>query len=82
MIKIIITDDHPIFRRGIKQILGECFDIEIVNEAKDSNELFEILKKTKCDILLLDISLPGKNGLEILNEVSEFYKNIKVLVLG
>jgi len=82
MIKVIITDDHPVVRQGIKQILSDYPEIEIVDEANNGEELLQKLKKVECDILLLDISMPGKNGLEILSQIKSDYKNIMVLVLS
>lgn len=66
MIRVIVADDHNLMREGIKKIIDQEPGIEVIGEASDSFELFEILDRTDCDILLLDISMPGKSGIEIL----------------
>ena len=61
MIKVLITDDHPVVRRGIRQILEDDERIDLVEEACDGKELFERLKEQLFDVILLDISLPGRS---------------------
>lgn len=82
MTKIVIVDDHPIFRSGLKQILREELDMEVVGDAGNSNELYRILDQTEWDIIILDIHLPGENGLEILKELLYRYKKVRVLFLS
>jgi two-component system invasion response regulator UvrY len=82
MIKIIIADDHSIVRAGLKKILKEESDIEVLGEVSNYHEVLSILKTISPDILLLDISMPGRNGLDILKEIKAIYKNIKVLILS
>lgn len=81
--KLVVVDDHPLVREGLKQVLNRSGsdDIEIVGEVSNSDELFEFLENVQPDIILLDINLPGKNGLEILNELTQKYPNIPVLML-
>ena len=66
MIKVLITDDHPVVRRGIRQILEDDDRIEKVEEAGKGKELLEKLREEKFDVILLDISLPGGNGLDLI----------------
>ena len=66
MIKILIADDHPIIRHGLKQIISEEDDMKVSGEAESGGKIFELLKKNQYDILILDISLPDINGLEVL----------------
>lgn len=80
--KIIICDDHKIVREGLKQILLQLDNVSIIEEAGDGNKLFELLKKEPYDILLLDITLPGKNGLEILQYVKQKWPLVNVLMLS
>lgn len=82
MTKIIIVDDHPIFRSGLKQILQEELDMEVVGDAGNSNELYKMLDQTEWDIIILDIHLPGENGLEILKELLYRFKKVRVLFLS
>lgn len=80
--KILICDDHNIVRDGLKSILQQLDGITLIGEAGDGNETLEQLNKQVYDILLLDISLPGKNGLEVLQLVKAKWPSIKVLMLS
>lgn len=83
MIKVIIADDHQIFRRGLKQIIGEHGDrIQVEAEAGSQEELMKHLAERTFDVLLLDISIPGNNGLETLKAVREKYPALRVLILS
>ena len=79
MIKILIADDHAIVREGLKQIVAEETDMKVTGEAANANELFELLDGDSWEIVVLDINMPGKSGLEALKEMKT--KNIKVPVL-
>ena len=82
MINVIITDDHPIVRTGLKQILDECNDIDIIDEASSGSDLLKMLTEEKYDVLLLDISLPDLNGLDLLKEIRDDWKDLFVLILS
>jgi two-component system invasion response regulator UvrY len=82
MIRITIVDDHSIVRSGLVKILREESDMMILAETSGYAELFASLNVDCPDIILLDISLPGKNGLEILKEVKQHYPSVKVLMLS
>lgn len=82
MIKVAIVDDHSIVRSGLVKILREEPDMEVIIEADGYNQLIEKLKTQKPDIALLDISMPGKNGLEVLKELKQYYPGIKSLMLS
>ncbi len=79
MIKILIADDHAIVREGLKQIVAEESDMKVTGEAADASELFELLDKDSWEIVVLDINMPCKSGLEALKEMKT--RNIKVPVL-
>jgi DNA-binding NarL/FixJ family response regulator len=79
MIKILIADDHAIVREGLKQIVAEESDMKVTGEAANASELFELLNKDSWEIVVLDINMPGKSGLEALKEMKT--RNIKVPVL-
>ncbi len=78
----MIADDHPIFRKGLKDLLAEEIDIQVRGEAADSNEVFNMVQKTQFDILILDISMPGQSGLEILKQLQITNPDLKVLILS
>jgi len=80
-IKIILIDDHNIVRDGLKILLMNLTDIEVVGEATNSTELFELLLNSKPDILLMDISLPDMSGIAITKKISSEYPDIKVIML-
>jgi len=69
--RVLITDDHPIVREGLKQILRETFEAIAVDEAGNGPEALGKIDNEKYDIVLLDISMPGMNGLEVLKEITE-----------
>ncbi len=81
-IKIIITDDHTIVREGLKQILNETQDIKVAGEAANGQELLKILREGHYDIVLLDISMPGLNGLDALKQIKSIKPDLPVLVLS
>ncbi len=82
MIHILIADDHPIVREGLKRVISECADLEVVGEAKDGQEA--VLKSKDCgvDVLLLDISMRGPGVLEVLRRVKAHRPGLQVLVLS
>ena len=80
-IKIIILDDHKLFREGIASILSNYEEIDVIGEASSGFELYEMLRNTHPNVLLIDISLPQDNGLNIIKEVRENYPAIKSIVL-
>ena len=81
MIKIIITDDHKMICEGIKQLLELNKDISVVGMASDGNECLSMLKEKEADVLLLDINMPNKNGLDTLKEIKESKLETKVIIL-
>jgi DNA-binding NarL/FixJ family response regulator len=82
MISIIIVDDHSMVRSGLMKILREEPDIEVIGEADGYAQLIQQLKLNLPDVILLDISMPGKNGLEIVKELKQFYPSIRTLMLS
>jgi len=82
MTKLCIADDHVLIREGLKKILKEAPDLTVVCEAGDGRELMECLKTMEIDIVILDISLPGKSGLELLKDIKQDYPQIPVLILS
>jgi two-component system, NarL family, invasion response regulator UvrY len=82
MIKVLITDDHPVVRRGIRQILEDEEGISLVNEAGNGKEMFGKLKEQKYDVILLDISLPGRNGLDLISQIKRTQPSVAILILS
>lgn len=82
MIRVLIADDHPIVRQGLKQILSESSDIIVAGEAGDCRETLEKLKKGSFDLVLLDINMPDRNGLELLAELKKEWPKVSVLILS
>jgi len=81
-IKILIADDHEIVRQGLKAILSEHSELEIVAEASNGNEVLKIVQKTKVDIVLLDFDMPEKNGLDTLIELKSIKPKLPVIILS
>ncbi len=81
-IKIILTDDHQLFRDGIKSLLDDVENINVIGEASNKTELFDILKTKIPDIILLDITLPETSGIEITKKIKQNFPNINILILS
>ena len=80
--KILICDDHKIVRIGLKQILQQLYGVSFIDEAGDGDEAIRQLKNNDFNIVLLDISLPGKNGLEVLQIIKSKWPSVSVLILS
>lgn len=79
---VLLADDHKIVRHGLRRILEDEFTEALVSEASRDSEVFEQLEKSKFDIIILDISMPGKSGLEVLKDIKSMYPQIPVLILS
>jgi DNA-binding NarL/FixJ family response regulator len=82
MIKVIIVDDHPVVRRGLKQIIGDEPDMEVTGEAENAGECFSLVQKTECSLVLLDITLPDRNGFDVLKQLKYEHPNLAILILS
>jgi DNA-binding NarL/FixJ family response regulator len=82
MINVLIADDHTVVRQGLKQILSEDPQLSVVGEAADGNEVLTALETLSVDALVLDITMPGRNGLDVLKEVKRKWPTLPVLVLS
>jgi len=82
MLKILIADDHPIVRKGLKQILSEESDMGVVGEAQNSQEVLELVQKQDWDIVILDITMPGRGGIDVLKELKHERPKLPVLMLS
>ncbi|OGU32036.1 MAG: DNA-binding response regulator [Ignavibacteria bacterium GWA2_35_9] len=81
MINIFIADDHTLIREGIKKLLAQEIDIKLVGETSNPFEVVDQIVKSKCDILILDLSMPGKSGLDVLKEIKIIAPHVKVLIM-
>lgn len=82
MINIVIVDDHAILRRGLSQIISESGDMKVVGEAETSAQALRLIRETPCDVMLLDITLPDRNGIETLKLVRKEMPKLQVLMLS
>lgn len=82
MIKVFLADDHRLFRDGLKRILAETADIVVVGEAGDGHEAVEKMRVGEWDVALLDVNMPGMNGLEVLKRIMNGEAKPQVLMLS
>ena len=81
-IRVLIVDDHGIIRQGLRQILSDAFPRAVFGEAESGNVALDQVAKSRWDIVLLDITMPGKSGMDVLKQIVEAQANIAVLVLS
>jgi DNA-binding NarL/FixJ family response regulator len=82
MIRIVVADDHTIVREGLKQLLSATSDLSVVGEAQNGHEVLERVRALDFDVLLLDMSMPGKSGIELIKQVRAEKPKLRVLVLS
>jgi len=82
MIRIVIADDHTIVREGLKQLLGSAGDLQVVAEAADGHQALERVRSEDFDVLLLDMSMPGRSGIELIKQVHSEKPRVRILVLS
>lgn len=82
MIKIAIVDDHPVVRRGLAEIINRETDMEVTWEAGNARDAINLIRKRGCDIVVLDISLPGMSGIDLLKQLKREQKKLPVLILS
>ncbi|MFA6504963.1 MAG: response regulator transcription factor [Treponemataceae bacterium] len=82
MLKVLIADDHPLIRKGLGQILSDSVYVDVVDEANDGFIALEMARKHHYDVIILDISLPGKDGMDVLPELKAIAPDTPVLMLS
>lgn len=82
MIRVFIADDHSLFRTGLQQILAKYADLCIVGEAGTGTEALQGIRESECDVLLLDITMPGRGGLDIMKDVRRENPDVAILILS
>lgn len=80
--RLLILDDHPMMREGLAQIIGNEADLQVCGEAGTGKEVIDLLTRLKPDLLLADISLPDKNGLEVIKDVRAMHPDVAMLVIS
>lgn len=81
MIRVALADDHTIVREGLKQLLTAAGDFEVVAEARDGHEVMNTVRTVELDVLLLDMSMPGRSGVELIKQVRAERPKLRILVL-
>jgi two-component system response regulator NreC len=79
--RVVLADDHKLFRQGMKRIIEEMPETEVVGEANDGQEAIELVKELLPDLAILDISIPKLNGIQACREIRRLFPNVKILVL-
>ena len=82
MIRVVLCDDHAMVRRGIRDTLTDAPDIEVVAEASNYSEVKETLRINTCDVLILDLNLQGRGGMDVLSSLKDIHNSPKVLVVS
>jgi DNA-binding NarL/FixJ family response regulator len=82
MIKVLLVDDHPLFREGIRALLSAESDIEVVGEAADGKQAIELAQKLSPKIIVMDLVMPGMNGMQAAQQLHDKFPEIKVLILS
>jgi two-component system, NarL family, invasion response regulator UvrY len=80
--RLYIADDHFLIREGLKKLLRDEFDFKVVGEARMAGEVLDGIRKSNCDILVLDLALPDKPGLDVLKDVKSIFPKVRVLILS
>jgi two-component system invasion response regulator UvrY len=82
MIEVILCDDHALIRRGIRDTLSDATDIRVVGEASEYGELRTLMRSRRCDVLVLDINMPGRSGLDVLQVLKDEGASVRVLIVS
>jgi DNA-binding NarL/FixJ family response regulator len=82
MIKVLIADDHPIVRAGLKQVIEKSPDMKVAGEALNGQEVLESVSRERWDIVILDFSMPGRSGLDVIKDIRRERPSLPILVLS
>ncbi len=82
MIRVVIADDHTLVREGLKQLLRAAGGIDVIGEARDGHDVLKVVRESDFDVLLLDMSMPGKSGMELIKQVKSEKPRLRILVLS
>ena len=81
-LRVILADDHPIVRAGIREAIKELPEVEVVGEVADGREAFKLVESVRPDLVLMDISMPGLNGLDAAERIVKEFPDVKVIILS
>src|SRR5215472_19181155 len=79
--RIVFVDDHPLFRRGLQELIHSDSSFAVCGEASNASEAMEVIRKLGPDLAIVDLSLPGANGIELIKNIRAEYPKLPVLVL-
>jgi two-component system, NarL family, invasion response regulator UvrY len=82
MIKVIVVDDHPVVRRGLRQIIDDEPDMKVAGEANNADECLSLVRKTDCTLVVLDVTLPDRDGFDVLKQLRYEHPGLPVLMLS
>ncbi|GMV37444.1 MAG: DNA-binding response regulator [Fimbriimonadales bacterium] len=82
MIRVLVADDHAVVREGLRRILSTASDMTVVGEAATAQELLQLARQVACDVALVDLSMPGSAGLEVLHELRSLKPGLPIIVLS
>lgn len=82
MIRVVIADDHTILREGLRQLLSSAGDVQVVADAADGHEVMARVRSEDFDLLLMDMSMPGKSGIDLIKQVKSEKPKLRILVLS
>ena len=81
-VKVILADDHQMFREGLRSLMERQIDIELIAEAEDGRSIIKLLQKLSPDVIIMDVSMPGLNGIEATRQIKATYADVKVIALS
>jgi DNA-binding NarL/FixJ family response regulator len=82
MVRVVVVDDHAVVREGLKRIIAESPNMTVSGEASSGNEALDVVRATPCDVLVLDITMPDKNGMDVLKQIRSESPRLPVLILS
>ncbi len=82
MIRILVADDHPVVRAGLKELISEDSEMEVIGEASNGEEVLSMVDSSRYDVVVLDITMPGESGLEVLKHLKKTKPKLPVLILS
>ncbi len=82
MTRVLVADDHPLLRSGLKQVLSQEPDLEVIGEAENSEQVLRHVREGNVDVLILDLSMPGRGGLDILRDIRRDHPGLPILILS
>ena len=82
MIRLLLADDHAIVRKGVRQIISMASDIEVVAEAGSGAEVLDFLRSSELDLLVLDMTMPGISGIDLISRIRSHYPSLPILILS